>query len=336
MKCPKCGYVTSESRQNCGRCGHTLHLAARSPVADPPDQDNITVGSSTQPDPAGRLTVPEWRKQVTEKVKAYGERKKYLTTPPGPLKDTAAADTAAAPSAAPIREDHPPVQQRSGAAARTPVVMKEQQRPTPKRTPERIVVPAAPVTVEKPPAAAAAAAAAATPAAAQLLKPRPTRILLDVEADDFKSLDLVQDEKDEDYSEQPVELYLLRRGVALLIDTAILLALHFFLIYVCAQIIGYDYPQLLAQAWQPFLGVFFLFHCVYYLYFYRTSRQTPGQVFLGIELRDPASGTIRASKILIRWACMVFLNVLNFFTLFESRKYLLLDRISGTEIRKLR
>src|SRR5688572_15990698 len=30
--------------------------------------------------------LPEWKKEVAEKVKAYGERKKRLTTPPHPLK----------------------------------------------------------------------------------------------------------------------------------------------------------------------------------------------------------------------------------------------------------
>jgi hypothetical protein len=34
-----------------------------------------------------KAETPEWKKEVAEKVKAYGERKKRLTTPPGPIKE---------------------------------------------------------------------------------------------------------------------------------------------------------------------------------------------------------------------------------------------------------
>ena len=161
-----------------------------------------------------------------------------------------------------------------------------------------------------------------------------TIVPIEVKAEDLRDLGLEDDEQSETYGN--LELNLGRRSVALFIDTFILLALHFFLIYLCAQIIGYSYRDLLRQAWQPFVGVFLLFHFVYYIYFYRTSRQTPGQVFVAIELRDPMSGAVSSEKIIIRWTVMIFFNVFNFLPLLERRRYLLLDRLSKTEIRKLR
>lgn len=366
MKCPKCGYVTSESKQNCGKCGNPLPAAAgRNPgtAVTTPDPDPSAAPVSAGPasaDPQKPIPVPEWRKQVTEKVKAYGERKKYLTTPPGPLKDSSSGAYIQQPPPAPSPQyeqqqqhqqeqslspapDNPvharrpaPVVPATAPTPRPPVVLPERQE-RPEQVPAADDASGAPPQPYQPQPPAKEKAAAAEPKPKPAPAPTPTRIVLDVHADDLNDVAFFEDEEPaEVLSDQPAELYLARRGAALLIDSVILLALHFFLIWVCAQIIGYDYQHLLAQVWQPFLGVFLIFHCVYYFYFYRTSRQTPGQVFLGIEVRDPAAGTITASKILIRWAAMVFLNVINFLTLFESDRYLLLDRLSRTEIRKLR
>jgi uncharacterized RDD family membrane protein YckC len=89
-------------------------------------------------------------------------------------------------------------------------------------------------------------------------------------------------------------------------------------------------------SWPALLGVFLLAHCLYYVYFYSTSRQTPGQVFVALELRDPLSSRISLQRILVRWLSMVILNVLNFIPLISKKNYLLLDQFSGTEIRSLK
>jgi uncharacterized RDD family membrane protein YckC len=307
MKCPKCGYVTSEHKHNCGKCGYAFPAGrAITPGGTPPPPAPDPDPSSLKPESIAE--VPEWRKQVTEKVRAYGEKKKYLTTPPQPLKPASAEPLAErVDSKALVQDKNPP--------GRAPI------------SPTR-VAPAAEPSLAPP---VDSAQVSADPAIQ-----RPARIILPVEiqAGDLSGLDL-EDEEGEGISDSQV-LYLGRRAVSFLVDTLILVALHFFLIYICAEIIGFSYQQMLRQAWEPLAGVFLLFHCVYYLYFYRTSRQTPGQVFVAVELRDPMSGNVSAGRILIRWAAMVFLNIFNLLPLLKKRNYLLLDRLSGTEIRKLR
>src|SRR5262245_24163190 len=40
-----------------------------------------------------KAETPEWKKEVAEKVRAYGERKKRLTTPPNPIKENQTSDS---------------------------------------------------------------------------------------------------------------------------------------------------------------------------------------------------------------------------------------------------
>lgn len=69
MKCPICGYVNGPGVTTCSRCKESL-------------------GASFQSDPRMADNTPDWRKEVTSKLKAYNERKKKLITPPYPLNDS--------------------------------------------------------------------------------------------------------------------------------------------------------------------------------------------------------------------------------------------------------
>ncbi|PWT92572.1 MAG: hypothetical protein C5B54_03325, partial [Acidobacteria bacterium] len=85
----------------------------------------------------------------------------------------------------------------------------------------------------------------------------------------------------------------------------------------------------------PVAGALALIHGGYYCYFYKVFHQTPGQVFLKLELRDPVTGNIAIGKIITRWLAMVFLNLFNLVPLFWGSD-LLLDRLSRTYIRQLK
>lgn len=134
---------------------------------------------------------------------------------------------------------------------------------------------------------------------------------------------------------EPPPRLLFRRACSLLLDSIILVVLHLALIYLVSQIISHPFQDLVTAAWIPLVSIFLLFHYVYYLYFYKTSRQTPGQVFLAIELRDPLSSRISFVKITIRWLSLVLLSVLNLAPALVG-KPLLLDQLSRTEIRSLK
>lgn len=128
---------------------------------------------------------------------------------------------------------------------------------------------------------------------------------------------------------------LFRRACSLLLDSTFLVVLHAALIYLVSQIISHPFEELARGASIPLLSIFLLFHYVYYAYFYKTSRQTPGQVFFAIELRDPLSSRISLAKITIRWLSLVLLNIVNLVPVVLG-KALLLDQLSRTEIRSLK
>lgn len=161
---------------------------------------------------------------------------------------------------------------------------------------------------------------------------QPRQILppVDLSVEDLTGLDLEFSEP----PETPPPL-LLRRGGSLLVDSTLLVVLHGCLVYLVSRIISYRFDELVRSAWTPLVLVFLLFHFVYYAYFYRTSRQTPGQVFFKIELRDPFSSRISFGKITIRWLCLIVLGVLNLIPMMVH-KPLLLDQLSHTEVRSLK
>ena len=263
MNCPGCGYSNPEKIEHCRRCGSLL-------ISEP---------------------VPEWRKEVAEKVRAYGDRKKRLTTPPGPLREQV------------TNEELAPVSPETSPAPPTPPPV---DRPSPPvRIPPRPVVPRE------------------EPATAQHSANHPPV--------EIWSNDLDSDSEIEDAS----GLFLGRRCAAFLIDHGIL-GIMFSAILFCVSVwLRMGSLQLLKVAWPSALGIFLLIHFLYYVYFYITSRQTPGQVFLSLELKDPSSMQIPLLKIMLRWLAMIGFSLLNLLPVLFGKK-LLLDDISGTEIRSLR
>src|SRR5262245_12469344 len=116
MKCPKCGYLGSQFDQQCRRCGMPFV------PPEPPQRKPREQGEG-------------WRSEVSQKVKAYGERKKILTTPPKPLKDEAPEEI----EPPTIRKPEPEVRQsapvRAAANVRSnaePAVQQPAPPPAPK------------------------------------------------------------------------------------------------------------------------------------------------------------------------------------------------------------
>lgn len=297
MKCPKCGFITSELKVQCMRCGSALPGRKEEPARGAEAPPTAPPAPSTAQPSAGPITgaeVPEWRSQVTRKVREFGERKKLLTTPPGPIKPTPESDS---PESRP--EPMAPAQDEAPAPAPRPVV----------------VEPASPL----------------PPAPSPVPPPRQIVPPVELSAEDLADLDM---ETPETPPEHP-PLLLVRRGCSLLLDSTVLVVLHGALIYLVSQIISHPFLELVQGARVPLLSIFLLFHYVYYAYFYKTSRQTPGQVFLGIELRDPLTSRISLVKITLRWLGLIVLNVLNLLPALLG-KPLLLDQLSRTEIRTLK
>lgn len=302
MKCPKCGFITSDLKKQCMRCGSALPGKGEArdnpaPAAAPP--------APAPPQPAVAPTgseVPEWRKQVTQKVREYGERKKLLTTPPGPIKETPPEELSfpAEPELVERAQSAQPAAPNPAPAVREP----------------RAPVPEPPAPRPDP-------------------EPRSVELPVDVAPEDFMDFEQEEEEPEGEASPARRPLLLGRRLVSLLLDNMLLVVLHSALIYLVAQIISFQFLDLVRVAVVPLAAIFLLFHFVYYAYFYKTSRQTPGQVFFGIELRDPLSAQISTGKIAVRWLCLVVLNVLNLLPALAG-KPLLLDQISKTEIKTLR
>jgi uncharacterized RDD family membrane protein YckC len=301
MQCPKCGSLNPETRDHCGRCGAPLSIAAPT------------------------VALPDWRKEVTRKVKAYGDRKRTLTTPPGPIKGKAVAvDELPEPEPHAAREI--PLR-----GVEKPPAVTEKPRPSTSLPPRRPVLPPRP---EPPPHGH-----------------------LEVWKDDVASNEL-EEEKIE--SVEPPELrglkeasrkmmlepdfettragasYFWRRAAAFCIDMVVLTGSYAALLYAYTALIQDDVMQVIFNAWPAIIELFLLVHFLYYLYFYSTSRQTPGQVFFSIELRDAGGPDIPFHKILTRWLSMVILNLFNILPVLFGKNQLLMDVISGTEIRALK
>jgi len=258
---------------------------------------------------AAAAAVPEWRKEVTRKAREYGERKKILTTPPRPLKE---------------QDPEPPVQQHRTVPGFERIVPRVEPvvprvevssaiEREPQITPE--VLPP-PIKTSPPPL---------------IREPQPMRrIELDVE----ELLPLQVEIESETTEEHP--LYIGRRLGALLSDHVIMIGLVFAMSFFSRVVLNYDLRAKFESSPLPIIGALLLFHFLYYFYFHKTSRQTPGQVFLSLEIRNPASGSIPTGKVFGRWAALVFLNIFNIMPLFFGKNFLLLDRLSGTEVRSFK
>lgn len=243
--------------------------------------------------------MPEWRKEISQKVRAYGERKKYLTTPPAPLKEEGPPEPRI--SLVPQAEEDPVIQ------SQVPVPADSKRRDS--------------VLEEKRP-----------PARHHSQASNPMN-RSEIHADDYPGL--VFPEPDETAESTP-PLLLGRRFGALLVDTILIFLLSFAFLWFVSWLYDKDWEVFLASVRLQSAGVLLLGHCLYYLYFYKTSRQTPAQVFFSLELRVPGLNSIPIGKILVRWFSMVFFNVFNLVPVFLGKKFLLLDLLSGTEIRSLR
>lgn len=303
MKCPKCGFTPSRPATRCVRCGTTY-----------PEPQQLSI----EPEPVlqAAATVPEWRKEVTRKAREYGERKKILTTPPRPLKEqdsepavqqqrTVPRFERIAPRVEPVLPRVEPIAPRvevSGAIEPEPHITPEVLPPPLKTSPPPLV-----------------------------REPQPIRrIELDLE----EVLPLEVEVESETSEEHP--LYIGRRFAALLSDHVIMIGLVFAVSFFSRVVLGYDLRTKFESSALPFIGALLLFHFLYYFYFHKTSRQTPGQVFLSLEIRSPSSGSISAGKIIGRWVALVFLNIFNIMPLFFGKKFLLLDLLSGTEVRSFK
>jgi uncharacterized RDD family membrane protein YckC len=301
MKCPKCGFTPSRPATRCVRCGTSY-----------PEEQQLVI----EPEPVLQTTaaVPDWRKEVTRKAREYGERKKILTTPPRPLKE---------------QGSEPPVQQQR-TSPRFERIAPRVEPVLPR------VEPISPPAVEVSPAEPQITPEVLTPPIKTsppplIREPQPIRrIELDLEEILPPELEFESDNAEEH------DLYLGRRFAALLSDHVIMIGLIFAVSFFLRLVFSYDVRTKFESSALLMLGAVLLFHFLYYFYFHKTSRQTPGQVFLSLEIRAPSSGSIPAGKIIGRWASMVFLNVFNLVPVFLGKNCLLLDLLSGTEVRSFK
>jgi uncharacterized RDD family membrane protein YckC len=260
-----------------------------------------------------KAETPEWKKEVAEKVKAYGERKKRLTTPPGPIKENDGSEPEG------TRTSRPPGQEPNHELTPVPVFTKhadpvvERFEPAheepPSRQPEQKVHPSI-----------------------ESVQSHPLEVWTE---------DLVGEDKEEEVistKETTVSPgpYTLRRIAAGLIDSTIIIVLWIAFVGAFSMVTHEPIDALVKTAWNVTLPVFLLIHFVYYVYFFRATRQTPGMVFLSLELRDPGSSVIPIGKVLARWLAMVFLNIFNFLPVLIGKRFLLMDFLSATEMRSFK
>jgi len=236
--------------------------------------------------------LPEWKKEVAEKVKAYGERKKRLTTPPGPIKETIEPQRVQEPAA---QNPEPVLHETSPFLDPHPEVKEVVFQPLETVTPSTF----------------------------------------EVWTEDLKGFPGTDEgiEIEREQTTPSTAPYLLRRVAADLIDHAILVLLLVVVLFPFSFVLGESMQWLIVSTWKATLSLFLLMHFLYQLYFLRSSRQTPGMLFLSLELRDPGGQTISVGKIILRWLTYVFVNVFNLLPALMGKPYLLHDHISNTEMR---
>jgi len=260
-----------------------------------------------------KAETPEWKKEIAEKVKAYGERKKRLTTPPGPIKERDLEDPED-PESDPIELPKVPVFTKP--ALPEPVIIEKREPPVSEPVFKEPVV-RNPVPEES--------------------VPHPS---VEVWTEDLAGVTEEEDDDEESLLAEETQVtggpYTLRRIVAGIIDHTILIVLWVVFVGGFSMVTKESMDSLIRNQWNVTLPVFLLFHFVYYLYFFRATRQTPGMVFLSLELRDPGSAVIPIGKILARWLCMILLNLFNFLPVMTGKRFLLMDHISATEMRSFK
>ena len=262
-----------------------------------PEQQQLSI----EPEPVlqTKPSVPDWRKEVTRKAREFGERKKILTTPPRPLKERAVDPGASI--------QHEPILPRVEVSTAT-------IEPEPTRISSEVFPPSLKTSPQ-----------------ALIREPQPRRRLeLDLEPVLPHEIELESDTTEE----HPLNLG--RRSAALFIDHAILIGLAFAVMFFFREVLSFDLQTKFESRWSPLILTMLLFHFLYYFYFHTTSRQTPGQVFLSLEIRNPSGGAVSGGKAFGRWAALTFLNVFNLVPLFLGKKFLLLDLLSGTEVRSFK
>jgi hypothetical protein len=160
---------------------------------------------------------------------------------------------------------------------------------------------------------------------------------VDVWTGDVEALPGFQEflEREREEEQAGASSYLWRRIAAGTIDHTIIIVLLFVFLGGFSLFSGQPMETLI-RSWGTTVPIFLFIHLVYHLYFYRSARQTPGMVFLSLELRDPSASVIPLTKILSRWVSLVVLNVFNFIPALKGKHYLLLDQISGTELRSFK
>ena len=246
--------------------------------------------------------LPEWKKEVAEKVKAYGERKKRLTTPPYPLKENKMSSNqqeipVKQPSISLVQEDPEPFKTKPAPAPKSNL---DEKKPGPFALHDPVAPPAPEIWPE------------------------------DIqELTRLEKLNLQESEE----TGTADDAHLSGRLGAGLIDHTILILITAGILFGFSIFLNQSMQWLIFSAWKGSLSLFVLLHFIYHLYFYRSSRQTPGMLFVSLELRDPVLSSIPMSKLIFRWLFFVLLNVLNFIPLLLGKQFLLLDRLSGTEIR---
>jgi uncharacterized RDD family membrane protein YckC len=262
-----------------------------------PEQQQLSI----EPEPVQQTnpSVPDWRKEVTRKAREFGERKKILTTPPRPLKERA-GDLEPSIQHEPIL---PRVEVSTATIEPEPPRIRSEVFPPPLKTSPHPLI----------------------------REPQPKRRLeLDLEPILVPEIELESDTTEEH------PLYIGRRTAALFIDHAILIGLAFAVMFFFREVLSFDLQTKFESGWPPIIGAMLLFHFLYYFYFHTTSRQTPGQVFLSMEIRNPSSGSISGGQVFGRWAALVFLNVFNLVPFFLGKNFLLLDLLSGTVVRSFK
>ena len=248
--------------------------------------------------------LPEWKKEVAEKVKAYGERKKRLTTPPNPLKQNSEQE----------RKVHEiPV---------APSIPLPRETPSLERRVQESSSFARPAEPKQPSIAASEATTAPSP--------------FEIWTDDVQGVAIQDGSETEDENSVQNGPFLMRRLLAGVIDNAMLIIVTLVLLYGFSFFMEAPLEWLIVSSWKGTLLMFLLTHFLYQLYFLRASRQTPGMLFVALEVRDPVITVVPIGKIIVRWLALIFLNVFNVIPVLKGKNFLLLDQLSGTEMRSFK
>jgi hypothetical protein len=254
-------------------------------------------------DPPVGTQVPEWKKEVAEKVRAYGERKKRLTTPPRPLKENTEVtpgSTEPKPAAKVLPANPQPV-----------IPVKQAHKDHEKEEDRTTFIPV-------------------------VNKKAPALEFWTEDMEDVPSTAGVVQELEEEEPSRSNGPYFIRRFLAFVIDHIMLIVVTALVLFGFSFMMKQPMEWFLRSEWTVSLLLFLLMHFLYQLYFFRATRQTPGMLFLSLELRDPVIPVIPFNKIVVRWFAFILLNAFNLVPILFGKKFLLLDRISGTEMRSFK